>query len=107
MTHSTLYVGDNTHLVELVGLEDSDGTVDTGATVELTALVDARTGDTVTGVTLPLAMAHVSAGLYRATLPHGLSATAGRKYLATIRASGSQNFEGEWTEVLIAKRRAA
>lgn len=105
MNHSSLYVGDNTHVVEVVDLQDSTGTVDTAATVQLTALVDARTGTTVSGVSLPLAMPHVSAGLYRATLPHGLGITAGRLYRATIKAEGSQNFRAEWQETLIAQVR--
>lgn len=106
MTHSTLYVGDNTHVVEVVGLQDQDGVVETAATVQLTALIDAKTGEAVTGVVLPLSMPHVSAGLYRATLPHGLSAVAGRKYVATIKATGSQSFRAQWTESLVAKTRA-
>lgn len=107
MTHSALYVGDNTHLVEVVDLQDNAGAVQTTATVNLTALVDKLTGATVTGVTLPLSMPHVAAGLYRATLPHGLSAVAGRTYLATIKAVGTQSFRAEWVETLIAKARAA
>ncbi len=106
MTHSTLYVGDNTHVVEVVGLQDQDGVIETAANVQLTALVDAKTGTAVTGITLPLSMPHVAAGLYRATLAHGLSAVAGRLYIATIKATGSQSFRGEWTETLIAKQRA-
>ena len=107
MTHSALYVGDNTHLVEVKDLKDNDGVVQTDATVQLTALVDKLTGDAVTGVTLPLSMPHVSSGLYRATLPHGLSATAGLLYLATIKAIGSQSFRAEWVETLVAQARAA
>jgi hypothetical protein len=107
MTHSALYVGDNTHLVEVKDLKDNDGAVQTDATVQLTALVDKLTGDAVTGVTLPLSMPHVSAGLYRATLPHGLSVTAGQLYLATIKAIGSQSFRAEWVETLVAQVRAA
>lgn len=107
MTHSSLYVGDNTHVVEVSDLQDSTGTVDTLATVQMTALVDKRTGTTVTGVTLPIAMPHIAAGLYRATVPHGLSVVAGRTYLATIKAVGSQSFRAQWTETLIAEVRRA
>jgi hypothetical protein len=107
MTHSVLYIGDNTHVVELVDLVDHLDVVQTDANVQMTALVDKITGETVTGVTLPLDMLHVAAGLYRATLPHALSATVGRTYLATIKAVGSQGFRGEWIETLIARARAA
>lgn len=106
MTHSTLYVGDNTHLVEVVDLKDHADAVQTDATVQMTALVDSE-GTTVTGVTLPLAMPHVAAGLYRATVPHGLSVVVGAIYRATIKAVGSQGFRAEWTERLVAKTRAA
>lgn len=108
-THSAIYVGDNSHLIELIGLQDNDGAVQTNATVQLTALVDARTGTTVTGagLTLPLTMPHISVGTYRAQLPPALSIVAGRTYLATVKATGSQGFKGEWTETLIAQRRAA
>ena len=107
MTHSTLYVGDNTHVVEVADLRDNAGVVETAATVTMTALVDKQTGAPVTGVTLPLSMPHVAAGLYRATVPHGLSAVAGRTYLATIKAVGSQSFRAQWTETLVAEIRRA
>lgn len=107
MTHSTLYVGDNTHIVEVSDLRDNAGTVDTGASVTLTALVEKRTGTAVTGVALPLSMPHVADGLYQAILPHGLSVVAGRTYLATIKATGSQTFRAQWTETLIAEERRA
>lgn len=112
-THSSLYVGDNTHVIEALGpngqggLQDHLGVVQTDATVTMTALVDKRTGATVTGVTLPLAIPHVAAGLYRATIAHGLSIVVGRTYLATIKAIGSQGFRAEWVETLIAEVRRA
>jgi hypothetical protein len=106
-SHSTLYVGDNTHVLELVDLQDNEGAVQTDATVQLTALVDAQTGAAVTGVTLPLSMPHVSGGLYRAILPHGLSVRAGHIYSATIKALGTQSFRAEWVERLLAQERAA
>ena len=105
-THSTLYTNDNTHVVELVDLTDHLGTLQTNATVEMTSLVD-RSGVVVTGVTVPLSMPHIAAGLYRATLPHGLSITAGKTYIATIKAVGAQGFRGEWRETLIAEVRRA
>lgn len=107
MTHSTLYVNDNTHVVELVDLTDHLGSVQTNATVEMTSLVDRSTGAVVTGVTVPLSMPHIAAGLYRATLPHGLSVQAGRAYIATVKAVGAQGFRGEWRETLIAEVRRA
>ena len=107
MTHSALYVGDNTHIVEVVDLQDHLGNVQTDATVQMTALVDALTGAAVSGVSLPLAIPHVAAGLYRATLAHGLVLTARRKYNATIKAIGSQGFRAEWQEVLLAQVRRA
>jgi hypothetical protein len=107
MTHSALYVGDNTHVVEVIDLQDHLGVVQIDATVQMTALVDAATGAAVSGVTVPLSMPHVALGLYRAVLPHGLSITARRKYHATIKAVGSQGFRAEWVEVLMAQVRHA
>jgi hypothetical protein len=105
-THSTIYVGENTHILEVVNLMDHLDAVQTDATVTVTAIVDSA-GSAVSGVTVPITLNHVSAGLYRATLPHGGGFTAGRKYRATFKAVGSQGFRGEWVETLIAKVRAA
>lgn len=105
-THSNIYVGDNTHVVEVVDLQDNEGTVDTAATVQMTSVVDS-TGVAVSGVTVPLAMPHIAAGLYRATLPPGGAFVAGRKYRAKFNAVGSQGFRAEWVESLVAKTRAA
>lgn len=109
--HSALYVGDNTHVVEVSNLRDHENTLDTGATVRLEALVDRQTGEAVTGpgLTLPLVLPHVTAepGTYRETLPAGLSAVANRWYLATLTALGSQGFRAEWQENLLAKVRRA
>lgn len=102
MTHSVLYVGDNTHIVELIDLRDHLGAVQLDASVSLTDLIDAKSGDDVAGVTLPLSMLHVADGLYRAILPYNITIAEGRKYYATIKAVGSQGFRGEWRETLIA-----
>jgi len=105
-THSGIYVGANTHVVEVVGLQDDLGVVQVDATVQMTAVVD-RNGVAVSGVTVPLSMPHVAAGLYRAILPHGGQFVAGQTYKATLTAVGSQSFRAEWVESLVAKVRAA
>lgn len=104
--HSTIFVGDNTHIVEVADLQDNLGVVETAATVTMTAVVDAD-GVAVSGVTVPLSIPHIAAGTYRATLPHGGAFVAGRQYRATIKAVGSQSFRAQWTETLVAKVRAA
>lgn len=105
--YSKIYIGSNTHLIELVDLTDNAGTIQTTATVTLVTLTDAATGTAVTGLTLPLAMLHVGSGLYRATLPAPLSMTARKRYLATITASTPGGALGEWTERLTAQAREA
>lgn len=106
MSHSALHVG-STHILEVEGLKDHLDAVQTDATVELVSLTDKRTGAAVAGVTVPLAMPHVSSGLYRATLPHGAVLTAGRVYEGLFRAVGIQGFRAEWIETLIASVREA
>lgn len=111
-THSIFYVGDNTHFIEVRGpngvggLQDQDGNLQIDASVNLTALVEKRSGNTVAGVSLPLPVPHVAGGVYRAAL-NGLSIVAGRTYLATVDVIGSQGFEAEWQETVIAKVRRA
>jgi hypothetical protein len=102
---SAIYVGDNTHIVEVLELEDNLGEPELNATVEMTALVDVATSEAVTGVTLPLALAHVSGGNYQGIIDPGMDIVAGRKYAATISAVGSQDFHAEWTEILLAQVR--
>jgi hypothetical protein len=104
--HSSIYVGDNTHIVEVVDLQDNLGVVETAATVQMVSVLD-RLGVAVSGVTVPLALAHIASGTYRATLPHGGAFVAGQIYKAKITAVGSQSFRAEWVETLIARTRAA
>lgn len=107
MKHSTIYIGENTHDVEIAELKDRDGNVQTDAAAQLTAIKDS-VGTDVAGVPgLPLTLAHVSNGLYRGTLVNGGSFVAGQTYKATIKATGSQGYKAEWIETLIAAARAA
>lgn len=105
-THSTIYVGDNTHVLEVAELQDNLGVAETAATVTVTAVLDS-TGAAVSGVTVPITLPHIAAGTYRATLPHGGAFLAGRLYSVTFKAVGSQSFRAQWTETLVAKERAA
>ncbi|HEX7080062.1 MAG TPA: hypothetical protein VF329_03515 [Gammaproteobacteria bacterium] len=112
MSHSTLYIGSTT-VLELDGLAtgDADGNVEAyqnNATVVLLALVDKRTGDPVSGVTVPMALAYVadSDGKYQGTIPGDAGITAGRVYLATVKAVSAAGQVAEWNETLIAEVRA-
>lgn len=105
-THSAIYVGDNTHVLEVVDLQDHLGVVQTDAAVQVTSVLDSA-GAAVAGVSVPIVLNHIGSGLYRNTLPHGGAFVAGRKYAATFKAVGSQGFRAEWIESLIAKVRAA
>lgn len=59
----------NDNLLKMEGLRDANGAYQNSATVSLISLVD-KAGVTVTGITLPLALAYVAAsnGEYRATI---------------------------------------
>ena len=105
---SAIYIGDNTHVVEVLALEDNLGVAQLDATVSMTAIVDAVTMEDASGTqTLPLGLQHAGSGNYRATIDPGLAITASRKYLATIKAVGTQGFKAQWEEVLLAQVRRA
>ena len=53
-------------------------------------------GIEVSGAMWPLAMAHISAGLYRALLPAGLDFVPKQSYVAYIDADGGFNRTGHW-----------
>ena len=77
------------NVIEYQALKNSvTGVVDTGATVELTKIVDTA-GATVTGQTFPLSMPHDAGGTYRATVSALLAIEAGSEYMAHIDATGS------------------
>lgn len=111
MSNSSLYVG-TTAVIELDGLAtgDADGNVDeyqNDATVTLESLVDKRTGDAVSGVTVPLTMSYVASsnGKYQGTIPYDAAITAGRIYLATVQAISASGQRARWVETVIARVR--
>lgn len=106
MIHSSIYVGDNTHIVEVVELEDYLGVPQLDATVSMTAVIDSH-GVAVSGVTVPLSLVHQGDALYRAVLPVGGAFVQGRVYRATIKATSVNGYKAEWVERLVAKVRAA
>lgn len=104
--HSTVYVG-NTNLAELLDLKDEQGNVVTNALVELESVIDRRTGQAVAGLAVPATLTHVGNGAYRGSLAAGTGFVPGRIYEARLVAFGGGGQVAEWTETLIAKRRAA
>src|SRR5690606_34779862 len=106
INYSALYVG-NTSIIELDGLADQDGAYQNDAAVTLQSLVDKRTGDAVSGVTVPLTLSYVASsnGKYQGTIPHDADVTAGRVYIATILAISSAGQKAEWTEGVVAQGR--
>lgn len=108
INYSALYVG-NTSIIELDGLADQDGVYQNDATVTLQSLVDKRTGDAVSGVTVPLTLSYVSSsnGRYRGTIPHDAGVTAGGVYIATILAISSAGQRAQWTEEVLAQVRSS
>lgn len=103
-THSSIYTGTNTHMVQVLSLVDSDGNAQTDATVQLVSITDAS-GNVVSGLTFPIPLAHVSSGNYRAVIPTGGAFSANKKYTARITAVGSQGYRADWSETLVAKTR--
>lgn len=104
MSSSAIYTG-NSSVIIAEGLKDRAGAAITNATVRLTALVDRR-GRDVTGITLPLAMSHVSGGTYEGELPDDMNIQAGQVYKATVTADVA-GVVAEWTETLIGQVRIA
>lgn len=99
-----LYVS-NDNLFEVVGLKDAaDNSAITSGTITVT-LVDSA-GTQVTGETWPLAMSHVGAGLWRATLVDTLSLTAGNFYTAQVSANAGAGKLGYWEVVCRAENRS-
>ena len=104
-THSTVYV-DNDSILLVESLRDRNGDLVTTATVTLDSLVD-KNGDAVSGVDTPSELTHVGDGTYELTIPSTASFVSDRIYRATVKAVTVSGLIAEWTERLIAKRRAA
>jgi len=106
MSKSTLYV-DNTGFVKLLGLRDHLNNYQNDATVVLESLIDKVTGNNIGGLSLPLTLDYVagSDGDYQALLAHNISVTAGQILEATVSATGSQGYRGEWVETVTVIRR--
>jgi hypothetical protein len=106
-THSILYVGRNTSTLRLDKLKDPEtGEYYSDAIVVVDAIT-LQSGGSVSGVSLPIAMAYVPAsdGRYEASIS-GEQFTAGRTYLFTFHAdAGGKQFESQ--EVVIARQRRA
>jgi hypothetical protein len=104
---STIYVGANTHVVEVQNLKDSAGITQTDATVTLSTITDLRTGVQVAGISFPILLAHIGSGLYRGLIPHDAGFIANRVYSAAISAVSSAGYRALWDERLVAKVRNA
>src|SRR5690242_19504805 len=108
MKHSTLYIGENTAVVEFYDVQDHLGVPQSDSTVALTAMINKATGAPVAGITPPIAMPYVPEdALYRCVIAAPLSIVAGGIYEATIKATGSQGFKAEYIETILAKVRQA
>lgn len=105
--HSTIYVGENTHVVEVLNLRDNLGNVQSDAVVQVVSVRRQGSTEDVEGLTLPIPLAHVEGGDYRAIIPHGADFRANRTYELGIQAMGSQGYFAEWSEKLLAVVRRA
>lgn len=106
MTASAIYVG-NTAYAELDGLADQDGAYQNDAIVTLESLKDKLTGVEVAGLVFPIAMAYVagSNGKYLGSINYAAEITAGRAYLAKVKAIATSGARAEWEETAIAYER--
>jgi hypothetical protein len=102
---SSVYVGENTHVVEVVGLKDHEDNVQTDAVVTLVSIVDKATGEELAGVNVPCVLTHIGEGLYQERFTAEF--VVGGVYEATITAVSSSGIEAEWSETLVAKKRRA
>lgn len=100
MAALTFNVG-NTMILELEELTNSvTGLADTGATVTAT-LYDSGGDEVATDSNgWPVTLSHVSAGTYRATLPHDIGVTAGKIYYAYVDVIGTGGAVGHWEDVV-------
>lgn len=103
-THSSLYI-DNSAVLKVEALRDRSGELVTGAAVVLEEFVD-KSGNAVAGMTTPTALTETSTGTYEVEIPYDIDVTAGKVYRLTVSAT-YLGYVGEWTETVIAKRRAA
>ena len=99
-----IYLGNDT-VIELSDVKNTTTQViDTGAAVAVT--LEDMQGDEVTGQTWPLAMPHVAAGLYRATISASIGIEANAQYRAIVTATGTDNEVGLWEYGVIAQIRS-
>ena len=103
MTHSIVYIGDNSHILRLVGLVDETGEPQESATVQVTAIQRHNLNTNVPGISLPITLNHVSGGNYEGQLSHEADFSRG-VYIATFVAE-SDGLHAEWRETLIAVAR--
>lgn len=90
-----IYPQGNHNVIEIRGLRNTvTGARDEGASVSMT-LIDVD-GAEVAGMVWPKLLAHVSNGLYRATLDASLEVQALMSYTAVIQVVGSGGEEGVW-----------
>lgn len=94
---SIIYVGENTHDVELQDLKDQNGVAQTNATVNCTAVVDSD-GAAMSGASVPISMQHIANGTYRGLIPHTVPFVVNQRYFVTIKATSIDGFRGEWRE---------
>lgn len=97
---STLWI-DNDMILRLT-LKDHNAVFINDATVTLHTLED-TVGNTVSGITTPLAMSYIAAsnGRYEATVPKEVVVVVGTRYDATIRAVTPGGTDAEWVERMV------
>jgi hypothetical protein len=99
-SQSRMFVGGNDHVIQLDELQDHEGAFVNDATVTLDDIFDERTGDTVLGVSFPVAMDYVSGsnGRYEGLVPYTADVTKFRRYVATVTVLATNGRRGSWRE---------
>lgn len=87
MSTQSLWPVNNTVVLKLSGLRNRAGTYQNSATVTLISLTDA-TGNSVTGITYPLALDYVTAssGDYEVEIGPSVGVVKDTRYRGTVRA---------------------
>lgn len=113
-TQACAWYLDNTMVVQLGTLRSLGDLLDapltdgiTGAVITdatVVAQLEDAAGATVSGTTWPVTLSHVSGGVYRAAVSHGVVLTEGTDYVVEIQADKSGN-RATWRVPVIAQQR--
>lgn len=107
MSTGSVFWKGNSMMARVRGVKSSNGTVQNDATVTMESMTDEVTGDSVTGITYPVALPYVvaSVGDYEGGLPHDAGVSVGGSYLGVFKVVLADGTIGEWVERIRGKTR--